>query len=145
MEKTKMVQIEVLERLKCLKVDIDIKYPKQQLLTDDIFKIITEMLSVDYNSISPGGKRINVFKEYMLSLIRQALENKGHKSYMLDLINVFQDHIILNYLCNSFGNKSEQLKQTIKVSHRDLFAWQGLEGCEWRRIERIEKSFGFIR
>ena len=137
--------MEILEQLENIKKSVSDKYPKQQLLTDNLFAIVVEMLSVDYRSISSGGKRIAVFKEYMLSLIKQALENGGQKNYMLDLINVFKNTIIFDYLSRSFGNKSNELRRTIDVSYDILFAWQGFEGQKWRRMETIEKMFRAIK
>ena len=138
-------QIEAIKRLKIIHERLLSSYSKQRGLTDDVFIIISEMLSVDYNSIVRGGKRISVFKDYMFSWIKHALENDGHKNYMLELISIFQDETIFNYLYSSFGNKKDELKEVINGSYNRLFAWQGLEGCEWKRLERIENLFRNIR
>ena len=138
-------QEEAIERLSSIKEDLLNSYPKQYLLTNDIFEIISEMLSVDYISISRGGKRINVFKDYMFSWVEKALENGGHKNYMMDLINIFKDITISDYLHGSFGNKSKELQSAIDGTYNELFAWQGLERCEWRRLERIKKMLNNIK
>ena len=134
----KMRQKDALAQLQNVKNIILEKHSKPQL-TNEIFDVIFEMLSIDYKSISPGGKRLKVFNKYMLSVLEQALENGGYKNYMVDLINVFNDPIISKYLCNAFGNKSDDMLSIIDRLENRLFAWQGLEGCEWRRLEDMKK------
>lgn len=104
-----------LEQLENIHRSILERYPNRQSLTNEIFEIIIEMLSVDYESISPGGKRVHVFNEYMLSLLKKALENNGSKNYMMDLINVFMNATISQYLYKSFSNKSDDLMSIFSV------------------------------
>jgi len=134
-----MEQRKALEQLKNIQGSFLEKYRRHHVLTNEIFDAITDMLSTDYASISSGGKRIRIFNQQMLSIIKNGLENDGHKNYMLDLINIFRDTVISEYLHHSFGNKADDLKHIINRLYDALFAWQGLEGCEWRRLERIEK------
>lgn len=129
---------DVLNQLGNIQKNMLAKHSKHQL-TNEIFDVIFEMLSVDYKSISPGGKRLRIFNEYMLSILKQALESGAYKSYMLDLINIFKDTTISKYLYHSFGNMADDLMITINRLRDRLFAWQGFEGCEWRRLEEIEK------
>lgn len=129
---------EALSQLGNIRIDFLKNHSKPQL-TNEIFDAIIDMLSVDYESISPGGKRLKIFNGYILSILKKTLENGCYKNYMIDLINVFKDAIILKYLSHSFGNKSEDLISTINRLYYRIFAWQGFEGCEWRRLEEIEK------
>ena len=115
------------------------KYPKFQLLTNKNFVTIIEMLSIDYKSVSPGGKRLHIFKKYMQSILKESLDNKCHKNYMMDLINIFNDPVISKHLYDSFDNRSDELMAIVRQLKGALFAWQGFEGCEWKRFERIEK------
>ncbi len=115
------------------------KYPKYAQATNDNYEVIKDILSIDYTSISPGGKRMRVFKQQVLSLLRQAFDNVGHKNYLLDLVSVFTDTYILNYLCEAFGNKSKEVSALVKGLYHRVFAWQGYEGVEWKRLANIER------
>ena len=116
------------------------KYPKYQQLTNNVFEEIIEMLVIDYGSIFPGGRRLRIFNTHMLSILTQALENGGHKNYMVDLISVFDDTTIAKYLYSSFNNNSDELKLILCRLKARLFAWQGLEDREWKRLADIKKT-----
>ena len=101
------------------------KYPGRRNLTEEIFEVATEMMSVDYVSVWPIGKRVRIFKDYMLSILEMGLEGNCPKGYMLGLLKIFEGTNMVD----------------LEVRHlRALFmGWQGYGEAGWKRLEDVRK------
>ena len=49
------------------------KYFNYQQLTNEIFDLMIEMLSVDYQNISSEGKRLRIIKNYMIIIFQKSV------------------------------------------------------------------------
>ncbi|MBQ8000221.1 MAG: hypothetical protein IJ298_03280 [Ruminococcus sp.] len=127
----------IFEVIESYRIDTIAKFPKHQELTGEVFDVIKEMVSVEYELLLSDKKKLYKVKEYFRDVFERAFEDEGHKSYMKQILSVFINKDISAYFVSVLKSESQGYLKALGRLAAELNYWQGCEGHMDRKLRKI--------
>lgn len=127
----------IFEYVEQYRASMNMEYPQYCEITNDIFDVIIEMLSVDYLSLSSDKKKLRMVNNYLRDVFEKSFCGNGHKNYLRSILDVFMNSQISAYICAFLKTESENFLSIIRQIKYQLIYWQGFEGHEDKKLNNI--------
>ena len=128
-----------MERIKAIfeanKTAMLAEYPQHQELTQGLFETLSDMITEDFGSISPRGKRFRFVFDCVADMLTKMYAENVRKQYAIDVLDTLLDEHVAHYMQRVMQDAASEYRIRLNNAKGELrmSQWSDESSRHWSR------------